>query len=205
VSLTHSEAVGVSDASIRLNHTDIQGVVMSRRKGSLKMTWRQTWPIWLTFGLLFGFGVFGVLVLVPGRQATRVLAQGEDVKLATSDLRKDAPRMFAMPPVSRDKSEFFVERGIDDNITVAFASCRKCYRSGHYRQGSQVFCGRCNEPMERLARGQTPPSAIDCTQIPIPFERSGESVVIRASAVRDAFTQWYVPSLSKTKPEEGQK
>jgi hypothetical protein len=179
---------------------------MSGRKRALKITWRQMWPIWLTFGLLFGFGVFGVLVLVPGTQsATNVLAQGEDVKLATGDLPKGEPRLFAMPLVFGDKTEFFIERGADDNITVAFASCRKCYRSGHYRQGGQIFCSRCNEPMVRLVRGQTPASAIDCTQIPIPFERSGESVVIRASAVRDAFEQWYAPMLSKDKPDDGRK
>lgn len=169
------------------------------------MTWRQTWPIWLTFGLLFGFGIFGVLVLAPGTQSpTKVLAQGEDVKLATGDLRQGESRLFALPLVSADKVEFFIERGTNDDITVAFASCRKCYRSGHYRQGSQIFCGRCNEPMMRLSRGQTAASGADCTQIPIPVERSGETVVIRASAVRDAYAQWYAPILSKDQ-HEGQK
>jgi hypothetical protein len=179
---------------------------MSRRKQVVKITWRQTWPIWLTFGLLFGFGVFGVLVLVPGTQSpTKVLAQGEDIKLASGDLQKGEPRLFAMPLVSGEKVEFFIERGTDDNITVAFASCRKCYPSGHYRQGSQIFCGRCNEPMERLGRGQTPASGVDCTQIPTPFERSGDGVLVRSSAVRNAFAQWYVPILSQDKPGDGRK
>ena len=179
---------------------------MSRRKRALPITWRQTWPIWLTFGLLFGFGVFGVLVLVPGTQnPTKVLAEGEDVKVLIGDVPKGELRLFAMSVVAGDKTEFFIERGTDDGVTVAFESCRKCYRSGHYRQGNQTFCGRCNEPMERLARGQTPASGIDCTQIAVPFERSGESVTIRASAVRDAFNQWYMPVLSNDKPEDGRK
>ena len=179
---------------------------MSGRKRALKITWRQTWPIWLTFGLLFGFGVFGVLVLVPGTQSpTKVLIIGEDVKLAIRDLPKGESRLFAMPLVSGDMTEFFIEHGTADNITVAFASCRKCYRSGHYRQGSQIFCGRCNEPMERLSPGQTPASGIDCTQIPIPFERSGDSVLVRSSAVRDGVGQWFVPILSKDKPDDGRK
>jgi uncharacterized membrane protein len=110
-----------------------------------------------------------------------------------------------MPLVSGGKVKFFIERGADDNITMAFASCRKCYRSGHYRQGSQIFCGRCNAPMERLGRGQTPASTVDCTQIPIAFERSGDSVLIRATAVHDAFAQWYVPTLSQDKPGDGRK
>lgn len=98
------------------------------------MTWRQMWPICLTFALLFGFGVFGVLVLVPRTQtSTKVLAQGEDVTLTTRDLPKGEPRLFAMPLRSGDKTEFFIERGSDDAIIVAFASCRRCYRAGHYR------------------------------------------------------------------------
>jgi hypothetical protein len=179
---------------------------MSRRKRSLRITWRQTWPIWLTFGLLFGFGVFGVLVLTPGTQSPpKVLAQGEDAKLGTGDLPKGEPRLFAMPLVSADKIEFFIERGTNDNITVAFASCRRCYLSGHYHQGGHIFCGRCNAPMERLAPGNVPASGSDCTQVPIPFEMSGGTVLIRASAVQEAFTQWYVPILSKDKPKVGQK
>jgi hypothetical protein len=179
---------------------------MSGRKRVLNITWRQTWPIWLTFGVLFGFGVFGVLVLIPGTQSPiKVLAQGEDVRLASGDLQRGEPRVFEMSLVSAGKVKFFIERGADDNITVAFASCRKCYRSGHYRQGSQIFCARCSAPMERLSRGQTPASSVDCTQIPIPFEISGDSVLIRASAVPDAFAQWYVPTLSQDKPGDGRK
>ena len=121
----------------------------------------------------------------------KLLAQGEDVKLAGGDLQTGEPRVFAVPLSSADRAEFFIERGAGNDINVAFASCRKCYRSGHYRQGNEIYCGRCNEPMRRLSHGQTPASAIDCTQIPIPFERIGDNVVIRANAVRDAFWQCF--------------
>ncbi len=170
------------------------------------MTWRQVWPIWLTFALLFGFGVFGLLVLVPRAQTpTKVLDQGEDVKVAVGDLQKGEPRLFAIPLASGNETEFFIERGADNNIIVAFASCRKCYRSGHYRQGNDIYCGRCKQPMRRLAGPQTPGSEIDCTHIPIPFERIGENLVVRASSVRDAFAQWYMPIVSKNRPEDGRK
>jgi hypothetical protein len=170
------------------------------------MTWRQTWPIWLTFAVLFGLGIFGVLVVIPGTQiATKVLAEGEDATLAPGGLQKGEPQVFEVPLGTTAKTEFFIERGADNNITVAFASCRKCYRSGHYRQGNELYCGRCNEPMPRLSRTQTPPSEIDCTQIPIPVERIGDNVVVRANAVRDTFAQWYVPIISKDKPEGGRK
>ena len=167
---------------------------MSGCKREGKTSWRQTWPIWLTFGILFGIGGFGVWVLNPNSQRpTKVLAQGEDVRLGSQDLQKGEPRLFAIPLASGENVEFFVERGADDDIIVAFASCRKCYRSGHYRQDSQIFCGRCNEPMERVGAGKMPASASDCTQVRIPFERSGEDVLIRADAVRETFARWYVP------------
>jgi hypothetical protein len=170
------------------------------------MTWRQTWPIWLTFAVLFGLGVFGVLIVIPHTQiATKVLAEGEDVTLAPGDLQKGEPRVFEVTLGTTAKTEFFIERGANSNITVAFASCRKCYRSGHYRQGNELYCGRCNEPMPRLSRAQTPPPEIDCTQIPIPVERISDNVVVRAHTVRDAFAQWYVPIISKGKPEDGRK
>jgi FtrD-like iron-sulfur protein len=184
----------------------IHGGLMRGRKRALKMTLRQTWPIWLTFALLFGLGAFGVWFVIPGSPpSAKVLAPGEDVRLAGSELQTGIPIVFALPLNSGDKNEFFIERGADNNIAVAFASCRKCYRSGHYRQGNEIYCGRCNEPMQRLSHGQTPPSEIDCTQIPIPFEKIGDDVVVRTTAVRDAFAQWYAPIVSRNRPENGRK
>ncbi len=184
----------------------IHGGLMRGRKRALKMTWRQTWPIWLTFALLFGLGAFGVWFVIPGSAPpAKLLAQGEDARLAGGDLQTSEPCVFAVPLNSKDTAEFFIERGAGNNITVAFASCRKCYRSGHYRQGNEIYCGRCNEPMQRLTNGQTPVSEIDCTQIPIPFERIGDTVVVRANAVRDAFRQWYLPMISRNRLEDGRK
>jgi hypothetical protein len=174
---------------------------MKRRKRSVKITWLQTWPIWLTFAVLFGLGVFGVLLLVSGtRIPTKVLAEGEDVDLVARDLQRGEPRVLAVGLGSTAKTEFFIERGAGNDLTVAFASCRKCYRSGHYRQGNALYCGRCNEPMLRLSRTQTPPQEIDCTHIPIPVERIGDNVIVRANAVRNAFVQWYAPTISKDAP-----
>ena len=191
----------------RLHPFHVKGtaeVLMSGRKRSLKITWRQAWPIWLIFGLLFGVGALGVWVLTPGTQSrVRLLAQGEDVNLASSELQNGDPQLFAVPLSSGRTTEVFIERGAADKVTVAFARCRKCYRAGYYRQGGQIFCGRCNAPMERLAYGRLPASGNDCTQIPIQFERSSENVIIRASAVRDAFAQWYTPALSKDTPKDG--
>ena len=170
---------------------------MSARKRRMNITWRQAWPIWLAFGTVFGLGILGVWVVTPAKKMpTKALRRGEDVAIGVAELETSVPKFFAYPGQAGEKIEFFVEREAGDHISAAFASCRKCYRSGHYRQGSQVFCGRCNQPMERMAAGQTPSPVKDCTQIPIPFGRSGDHLAIQATAIADAFAHWYSPVIA---------
>lgn len=170
---------------------------MSARKRALRITWREAWPIWLTFGLLFGFGAIGVWVLLPAAQIPmKALAAGEDLTVSTGDLQPDMPRIFAYPVQGGRATDFFVEREANGIVTVAFASCRRCYRSGHFRQGGHILCDRCSEPMMRALTGQALPADADCTQIPIPFESSGDHITIRVSTVRETFMRWYGPMIS---------
>ena len=171
---------------------------MSGRKRALKVTWRQAWPIWLTFVLLAGLGIFGFWLLMPAAQEpAQVLQRGQDVSLSVQEIHANVPRLFSFPIESSGTTEFFVQREAEDSFIVAFASCRKCYRSGHYRQGDQILCGRCNGPMTRVLAGRTISTESDCGQIPIPFERSGDRLTVRAGAVRDTFTRWYSPLLAQ--------
>ncbi|HWB84427.1 MAG TPA: Fe-S-containing protein [Bryobacteraceae bacterium] len=179
---------------------------MRARKQKLHITWREAWPVWLTFILLFGFGAFGVWIYMPAAEpAPKALLNGEDAVLRVADLKLSAPQVFAYPLEPDRAVEFFVERKGKDGIVAAFARCRRCYRSGQYRQSGQIFCGHCNEPMVRLGQGQAPASEIDCTQIPIQLEKSSETVAVRASAVREAFAQWYAPILSKSISDDGRR
>jgi uncharacterized membrane protein len=126
------------------------------------------------------------------------LHRDQDLYLNIAELPSNLPRLFAYLLESGQQTEFFIERDAGYYILVAFASCRRCYREGHYRQGSQIFCGRCKEPMERATPGQIPAPEKDCTQIPIPFEKSGDRLRNRASTVLDTFTCWYAPPSPKT-------
>lgn len=169
---------------------------MRAHKRAVKLTWREVWPIWLTFGILSALGVFGVLVLTPSTQTpATALLQGEDVTVGAAELQPHRPKLFAYPLESGRATEFFVARDAGD-FTVAFASCRRCYRAGHYRQGGEILCRQCNEPMPRAIPGQVPAADKDCTQIPIPFDRSADRLTIRASAVRDTFARWYGDGIS---------
>src|SRR5579871_4402625 len=171
---------------------------MSARKRALHITWREAWPIWLTFGLLFGFGALGLWLLIPAPQvAPKVLLQGEDAFVHVTGLQTNLPTLFAYPLESGGATEFFVERDARDSVTVGFVGCRRCYGSGHYRQGGRIICGRCNEPMERASVGQKPAAGKDCMQIPIPFERPGDLVAVRASTVGETFARWYGPVVAQ--------
>ena len=164
------------------------------------MTWREAWPIWLTFGILASVGAFVVWVLMPATPVpVQALLRGEDVTLTIQELQPNLPRLFAYPLEPGRTTEFFVERRADTTIIAAFASCRRCYRSGHYRHGGQILCGRCNEPMIRVTAGQTPATDSDCTQMPILFQRLGDRLTIRAGTVRDTFTRWYAPLIAQNK------
>lgn len=177
---------------------------MRARKRQLKITWREAWPIWLTFGLLFGFGAIGVWVLLPSAQTpVQALRPNEDATIGIGEVQANVPKLFSYPLESGSPVEFFVERDTANNMTVAFASCRRCYRAGHFRQGGQILCGRCNEPMVRAVAGQTPGAEKDCTQIPIPFDRSGDRATIRATSVLATFGQWYGSIVSQNGGDTG--
>jgi uncharacterized membrane protein len=162
---------------------------MRRSKRTLKLGWRELWPVWAVFGGLIAFGIVGLRIMFPTPTPPTALKAGEDLTLNLSDLEPGKVRLFTYPATPQTQVDFFVERGTSSDITVAFASCRRCYRSGHYERDGQILCGHCNEPMERLGPGQTPLAEIDCKPIPIAFEKSGNQLVVRGDAARATFAQ----------------
>ena len=122
---------------------------------------------------------------------------GEDLTLNLADLEPARVHLFSYPATPQNQLEFFVERGPGVGVAVASASCRRCYRSGHYQQAGQHLCGYCNEPMERLSTGQMSGAEKYCKLIPIAFEKSGNQLVVRGSAVRETFARWYAPVLAQ--------
>lgn len=165
---------------------------MSIRKRALKMGWRELWPVWVVFGVIAAVGIVGQRMILRTPTTPRPLRGGEDLTLNLSDLEPDKVRLFAYPVTPQERVEFFVERNSRSDIAVAFAACRRCYRSGHYEQDGQLLCRHCNEPTERLSAGQTPGPEQDCKLISIVFERSG-NLLVRGNAVRETFARWYSP------------
>lgn len=128
-------------------------------------------------------------MMFPTPTPPKTLQAGEDLTLDLAGLEPAKVHLFAYPVTPHNQVEFFVERSPSAGVTVAFASCRRCYRAGHYQQARQHLCGYCNEPMERVSAGQTPGAEKDCKLIPIVFERSGNQLVVRGDAVRETFAR----------------
>ena len=173
---------------------------MNGRKRTLKLDWRELWPVWVAFGVLIAIGIVGMQMMFATPARLKTLLAGGDLTLNPSDLETAEIHLFAYPVTPQNQVEFFVQRSQASDITVAVASCRRCFRAGHYQQAGQLLCGRCDEPMEPLRTGQTPGAEKDCKLIPLAFEKSGNQLVVRGDAVRETFARWYGmrPSLPVT-------
>lgn len=164
---------------------------MGAGKRSLKLTWREWWPVWLVFVTLAGLGALGVWLYRPASRAMPAFVDHQDVTASIAALDPGRLNAYVYPFDAGHRADFIVTRDGGRNIAVAFAACRRCYRAGYYRQAGRILCGHCNEPMEQMAAGQTPGPGKDCKQIRIPFEESDGRIIVHEEAVRDTFLRWY--------------
>src|ERR1039458_6424782 len=54
---------------------------MSGRKRTLKLGWRELWPVWVVFGILIAIGIVGMQVMFPPPARPKALLAGEDLTL----------------------------------------------------------------------------------------------------------------------------
>ncbi|MCZ2078552.1 MAG: DUF2318 domain-containing protein [Bryobacterales bacterium] len=166
------------------------------RKKRLKPTWRQLWPVWLAMGLLAVPGAVGLWLHMPAKPKPTIRVTTDDMSLSVAAVDAPQPQLFSYPLPDSTNVEFFARKIGPGRLQVAFASCRRCYRSGNFPLDNEVRCRRCNTPMEILAQGQTPGSESDCKLISIPYEQANGQIVVRGRVVRDLFDQWYRPALT---------
>lgn len=167
------------------------------RKKQLKLTWRDMWPVWLAMGLLVVFGGIGLWLYMPAKRKPPIQVTTEDVRVNLAALDAVRPQLFSYPLPDATNVQFFVRKVGANRLHVAFASCRKCYRSGSFTLDNQVMCGRCNGSMDILGAGESAAPERDCKLIPIPYEQADGQVIIRGRAVRELFDRWYRPVLSE--------
>lgn len=168
------------------------------RNKQIKLTWRELWPVWLAMALLVGSGVIGSWFYLPAKRKPPIQVTSEDVSVTVAAVERVRPQLFSYRLTDSTNVRFFVRKVGSNRVQVAFASCRKCYRSGNFTQDNQVVCGRCNGSMDILPLGEPPVPEPDCKLISIPYEQANGQVVIRGHAVRELFDHRYRPVLAET-------
>jgi uncharacterized membrane protein len=133
---------------------------------------------------------------MPAKPKPTVRVTTEDTTLSVAALDAGGPQLFSYPLPDSMNVEFFARKIGGNRLQVAFASCRKCYRSGNFQVDNEIRCRRCNTPMEVLSQGQTPGSESDCKLISIPYEQANGQLIVRGRAVRDLFEHWYRPVIA---------
>src|ERR1039458_8046962 len=83
---------------------------MSGRKRTLKLGWRELWPVWVVFGILIAIGIVGMQVMFPPPARPKALLAGEDLTLNLADLEPAKIHLFSYPATLQNQAEFFVER-----------------------------------------------------------------------------------------------
>ena len=79
---------------------------MSGRKRTLKLGWRELWPVWVVFGILIAIGIVGMQVMFPPPARPKALLAGEDLTLNLADLEPAKIHLFSYPATLQNQAEF---------------------------------------------------------------------------------------------------
>jgi hypothetical protein len=79
---------------------------MSGRKRTLKLGWRELWPVWVVFGILIATGIVGMQVMFPPPARPKALLAGEDLTLNLADLEPAKIHLFSYPATLQNQAEF---------------------------------------------------------------------------------------------------
>ena len=79
---------------------------MNGRKRTLKLGWRELWPVWVVFGILIAIGIVGMQVIFPPPARPKALLAGEDLTLNLADLEPAKIHLFSYPATLQNQAEF---------------------------------------------------------------------------------------------------
>ena len=163
------------------------------------MSRREVASVWL---VVVGLFVFTTLALWLLQRDYSEPIKGEvvghsDLTLQVSDLAEGELRVFSYLIGPGRDAQFFVRRQSGNSIQVAFAVCRRCYESGASFHGDQLYCRRCRTPMRIINPSEAPEPEADCTMIPLPYDLSGDRVVVRGEIIKGEFQRWFQPILDQ--------
>jgi hypothetical protein len=130
-----------------------------------------------------------VIVRVYWSEHPRKLAADQDLHLSVAKLQMNRPHLFETT-VSGKIVRFVVERTQGQNVHVAVAACRFCYRErrSNQVQDGVVMCGRCRNPMDfepSMATGH----ANSCNLVEIPHRQTQQTLTVMAREIAQTVTK----------------
>lgn len=151
------------------------------------------WAFLATVGFLLLFAGLTLYFNLGGDITVTALAGRHDPRIPLGELDADELYFFDFPMDATTVVRFVVQRGEDDSIRVAYASCPLCYASGRPSKEwrGQLICGHCNHRMRLPEPDEPAPEKKGCVPIAIPYVIEGEALIIRQEAIREFLEKWY--------------
>jgi uncharacterized membrane protein len=172
-------------------------VAQKRKKKRAVVSRREAASVWLVVVGLF-VSLTAALWLLQRDYSGPVEGQPVDnanLTLQISDLAEGELRVFSYPVGRGRHTQFFVRRRTGNSVLVAFATCRRCYKSGASLHGNQLYCRHCRRPMRIINPSEEPETEADCSTIPPPYELSEGRLVVQGSTIKSEFRRWFQPVL----------
>lgn len=153
------------------------------------------WAFLGTVGFLLLFAGLALYFNLAGEIAVTALAGGHDPRIPLGKLEAGELHFFDFPVDGATVVRFVVQRGEDETIRVAFASCPLCYAYGRPSREwrGHLTCGHCNHRMQLPKPDEPPPEKKGCVPIAIPYVIEGDALTIRQQAVAELQAKWYAP------------
>ena len=166
---------------------------MRRRKGRSDTARDERWLFGLTISFVAVLGFLALWYSPAGESGPTMVQAGTDLRVSLADLKPGELNLFTYPIDSSTDTGLVVQRGKDDVLRVAFASCRSCYGLRHYDRFGQLICMRCGHAMRLPDPGAEPTDNTGCIPVAIPYSTEGDELVVRGQMIREQFHRWYRP------------
>ncbi|MFQ5663963.1 MAG: Fe-S-containing protein [Terriglobia bacterium] len=170
---------------------------MSRRARRSDNARDEGWLLRIAMGFLLLIGILAIWFSRADDYRPAVVQAGSDLQLPLLELNGGELRLFTYPINSSSDAQLVVQRGPDDTLRVAFASCRRCFGSRHYEWWGQLICGHCGHSMKLPDPGEQTPEETDCIPVALPYSIEGSQVIVRGQAITDEFLRWFQPKQAR--------
>ena len=155
---------------------------------SLREQWHVLWPVLAVLAVPLLLTAL-VIVKVFWSEHPRKLAADQDLHLSVAKLQMNRPHLFETS-VSGHSVRFVVERTQSQDVHVAVAACRFCYRERRSNrvQDDAVMCGRCRSSMD-FEPSKATDHANSCNLVEIPHRQTQQTLTVMARDIAQTVTK----------------